>query len=66
MARRENVLDSVDLRIASNPMIKGHLEALVRTGTYGKNATEAAERIISEEIRRLLNTGVLRPLTKSD
>jgi hypothetical protein len=59
MARPENSLDSVEIRISTNPIIKAHLEALVRTGRYGKNYAEAAERIIAGEIGQLVEKGKL-------
>jgi hypothetical protein len=60
MARPENSLESVELRISTNPVLKAQLEQLVRTGRYGKNANEAAERIIALEIGRLIDAGKLK------
>jgi hypothetical protein len=59
MPRPENSLSSVEIRISTNPIIKAHLEQLVKTGRYGKNYTEAAERIIAQEIGRLVDLGKL-------
>ena len=52
-------MDSVEIRISTNPILKAQLEQLVRTGRYGKNVTEAAERIIAQEIGRLVDAGKL-------
>jgi hypothetical protein len=60
MARKENSLDSVELRISTNPILKGQLEKLVATGRYGKNATEAAERLIAQVIGALVESGKLK------
>jgi hypothetical protein len=59
MGRPENSLVSVEIRISTNPIIKAQLEQLVRTGRYGKNHTEAAERIIAQEVGRLVDQGKL-------
>ena len=59
MARPENSLGSVEIRISTNPILKAQLEELVKTGRYGKNVTEAAERIIAQEIGRLVDAGKL-------
>jgi hypothetical protein len=61
MARKENALATTELRVSTNPILRAYLEVLVRTGTYGKSATEAAERILGEEIRRLIADGKLTP-----
>ena len=37
-----------------------YLKQLVTTGLYGRNHTEAAERLISRGIERLLQEGTLR------
>jgi len=44
---------------ASAP-VKQHLEALVATGLYGKNAADAAERIIARGLEQLLSDGKLK------
>jgi hypothetical protein len=60
MARKENSLDSVELRTSTNPVLKAQLEQLVLTGRYGKNWTEAAERLIAEAIGKLIDEGKLK------
>jgi hypothetical protein len=60
MGRKENSLDSVELRISTNPVLKAQLEQLVSTGRYGKNSTEAAERLIAEALGRLADEGKLK------
>lgn len=64
MGRKENSLDSVEIRISTNPVLRAQLEELVKTGRYGKNVTEAAERIIAHEIGRLVDTGKLKDPTR--
>lgn len=64
MARKENSLDSVELRTSTNPILKAQLEELVRTGRYGKNWTEAAERLIAEALGKLIDEGKLKEVGK--
>jgi hypothetical protein len=59
MPRKENSLPTSTTRISTNPVIRGYLEELVLTGLYGKNVAEAAERLITQELRRLIESGVL-------
>jgi hypothetical protein len=59
MGRKENSLETVELRISTNPVLEQQLERLVNTGRYGKNTTEAAERLIAQEIGRLVAEGKL-------
>ena len=54
MGRPENKLESVELRISTNPRLREQLERLVVTGLYGKNITEAAERLIAQGLERWL------------
>ena len=59
MGRKENSLETVELRISTNPVINRQLGKLVQTGRYGKNETEAAERLIAEKIGELIDKGKL-------
>ncbi|MFZ1907325.1 MAG: hypothetical protein WAU56_18240 [Steroidobacteraceae bacterium] len=54
MSRKENKLPTENVRISTNPVVKGYLERLVLTGLYGKTAAEVAERLVAQEIRRLI------------
>ena len=65
MSRGPNVIQTVQVRISTTPAIEGHLERLVRTGLYGKNTAEAAERLIAEAVQRLLREGLLLPTPAS-
>jgi hypothetical protein len=64
MARPENLLESVELRIQINPVLKGYLEQLVGKGTFGKSANEAAERLVSTAIDDMLESGKLTDANK--
>ena len=53
MARPRNSAETVTLTLSTTPQVKRYLEVFVADGTYGKNAAEAAERLIAEKIREL-------------
>lgn len=61
MPRSENTIPTKLTKISSNPVIREYLEELVLTGLYGKNAAEAAERLLSQELKRLIDCGQLKP-----
>jgi hypothetical protein len=54
MAKSQNILSTEILTISTTPHILSALETLVRTGLYGKNRAEAAERLVSNAIRDLI------------
>jgi len=60
MARKPNILPTVQLTIATNPIIREYLQRLVPGGLYGKSETEAAERLIAKAIEQLVREGKLR------
>jgi hypothetical protein len=49
----------VQITISTTPPVKKHLERLVVTGLYGKNAAEAAERLVARELEQLIKDGAL-------
>ncbi len=53
MPRSANTVPSVQITISTTLMNKLFLEALVGHGGYGKNAADAAERLVSERLRKL-------------
>ncbi len=55
--RRPNPVEVEDLFLKVPAALKGHLRRLCSTGLYGKNPNEAAEHILSQEIRRLVASG---------
>ena len=59
MARRPNTAETVTITLSTTPQVRRYLESLVTNGTYGKNAAEAADRLISERIRELQKEGIL-------
>jgi hypothetical protein len=61
MARRKNLLKSRELILTVAPELHEDLENLVQAarGRYGKNATEAAERLVAEGLMALAREGLL-------
>jgi len=57
--RPPNQIESTQLRLSTTPQVYALLERLVESGLYGKGPPEAAERLISEGLQRLLKEGVL-------
>ena len=57
--RKKNILKTIPLTIATNQPLVDDLETLVLSGEYGKNATEAAERLIAWGIHELKKEGML-------
>jgi len=66
MARPVNTQDSVEIRISTTSAVKQYLQQLVDTGLWGKNVTEAAERIISTSMQKLVQSGELGKLPPSN
>ncbi len=64
MARRPNILPTVQLTVATNPVIRDYLRDLVPTGFYGKSETEAAERLIAGALEKLVREGTLKRRTR--
>jgi hypothetical protein len=59
MGRPPNQLNTAPLKIATTPQVHGMLQRLVNTGLWGKTPNEAAERLITEGLRGLIQDGVL-------
>jgi hypothetical protein len=59
MTRPRNPLTGTQERFTANRLIRSYLEDLVQTGLYGRLPGEAAERLVSQGIERLIEKGVL-------
>jgi hypothetical protein len=57
MATNKNLLPTATLTISTNPLVEDRLERIVSTGYYGKNAAEAAERLIAQALSTLEKQG---------
>jgi len=60
MPRARNSLETVTITISTTPPIRAYLLRLVSMGLFGKNAAEAAERLIARGIEDLLRQGTLK------
>jgi hypothetical protein len=59
MPRSPNSLPTVTITVSTTPQIQKYLARLVATGLFGKNAAEAAERLIARSVEQLGRDGVL-------
>ena len=55
MARKENQLETVPLKLSTTQQVMDLLRALVDTGLYGKNTAEAAERLLAQSLSQLIH-----------
>ena len=63
MARTPNKIQTVEIKLSTTPQVAMYLSALVDTGLYGKNRSEAAERLIAKGIEELIRESVLERVT---
>ena len=59
MPRTPNKVKTVTITVSTTPPIFDYLEELVGSGLFGKNAAEAAERLIARGIEQHLAEGTL-------
>jgi hypothetical protein len=59
--RNPNQLETALVTISTTPLVVRHLQALVETGFYGKNYTEAAERLLAATLAAMVRSGDLMP-----
>ena len=59
MPRSPNHLPTVTITVSTTPQIQNYLVRLVSTGLFGKNAAEAAERLIARSVELLTRDGTL-------
>ena len=52
--------DNGRVNIRMSPEIIGYLEQLSTIGVHGKNRTEVAKTLISNEIERLIREGIIK------
>ena len=60
MPKPPNTIKSKKITITTTLDVHSYLEQLVRGGLYGKNAAEAAERLISRGIEMLIRDGTIK------
>jgi Arc/MetJ-type ribon-helix-helix transcriptional regulator len=59
MARIPNKLVTVEIKLSTTPQVAKYLDSLVETGLYGKNRSEAAERLVAKGIEALIKDSTL-------
>jgi hypothetical protein len=60
MPRSPNHLPTVTITVSTTPQIQQYLVSLVSTGLFGKNAAEAAERLIARSVEQLTREGMVQ------
>jgi hypothetical protein len=61
MPRKPNDLPTEELRLSTTPQVVSYLKHLLRTGFYGKNPADAAERLLARTLERMVEAGRLKP-----
>jgi hypothetical protein len=61
MARTRNPVQTVKLGLSTTPQVVADLEALAKTGKFGKNASEAGEELLRLKLREIELEGWLAP-----
>ena len=54
MAKAQNLIRTERLTLSTTPHVLSLLGRLVKSGLYGKNHAEAAERLVSKSLERLI------------
>lgn len=62
MPRKRNDLETVPITLSTTPQVVGYLKQLLKSGLYGKNAADAAERLLTRALEEMLRSGRIRPL----
>lgn len=59
MARPRNIVETVVITISTTAAVHAYLEGLAETGLFGKNAAEAAERLVALGIQDQIKQGTI-------
>jgi hypothetical protein len=60
VSKPKNSVPSVTVTFTTTPQVKSLLAKLVEGGLYGKNAAEAAERLIARALEQMVAGGALK------
>ena len=60
MPRKPNDLKTEPLTLATTPQVVRYLRRLIKTGLYGKNAADAAERLLTRALEQMLRAGSIK------
>jgi len=61
MARSPNLVETVKLHLSTTPQVIAALDALARTGKFGKTHTEVGEELLRAKLREVELEGWLNP-----
>lgn len=64
MAQARNAIETVPVKLSTTPQVVKALEALAKTGKFGKNASEVAEELLRAKLREIELEGWLRSQRK--
>lgn len=57
MARPPNELETETITLSTTPHVNRYLRQVLKTGLYGKNPAEAAERLLTRALEDMLRDG---------
>ena len=57
MARTRNPVETTKVQLSTTPQVVRALEALAKTGMFGKNAAEVAEELMRQKLREVMRDG---------
>ncbi len=60
MARKRNLVKTHQLTISTTPRVVEYLGDLTRSGLWGKSESETVERLMADQLRRLIHDGDLK------
>lgn len=55
MPKGQNLVATEQITLSTTPHVVKYLEQLVATGLYGKNVAEAAERLLTASIEKMIS-----------
>jgi len=53
MPRNRNDIETVQITVSTTPQVEEYLRNLLKSGLYGHNVAEAAERLLTDRIKQL-------------
>lgn len=60
MGRKANPVRTAQITFSTTEEVKRYLESLVATGVYGRNVSEAASMLVSQQLREIIGDDAIR------